>query len=120
MPSSNRKNSVDIRGSELNTPKAIGHKQTGTTLSALSATSLTLESGVMVYNGAGQAVLVTHTGASGLADGANQFAGTNFKHCFKLHIGEQVFVECDNLQDILVGNLTIFGSASDTVSFEAH
>ena len=120
MPSSNRENSVDIRGSELNTPKAIGHKETGTTSSALSATSLTLESGVMVYNGAGQALLVTHTGPTGLADGANQFAGTNASKCFKLQIGEQIFIECDNLQDVLVGNFSIFGSASDTVSFEAH
>tara|TARA_A100001388_G_C28385854_1_gene319154 strand:+ start:29 stop:391 length:363 start_codon:yes stop_codon:yes gene_type:complete len=120
MPSSNRKNSVDIRGSELNTPKTIGHKETGTTLSAVSATSLTLESGVLVYNAAGQAILVTHTGPSGLADGDNQFVAGNFGKCFKLNIGEQIFIECDNLQDILVGQSTIFGSANDNFSFEAH
>lgn len=119
MPSSNRKNSVDIRGSELNTPKAIGHKETGTTMSSLSATSLTLESGVLVYNAAGQSVLVTHTGASGVAEGDNPY-GDAFRKLYNLHIGEQIFIECDNLQDILVANRTIFGSASDTVSFEAH
>tara|TARA_B100000900_G_C20260413_1_gene585761 strand:- start:16 stop:378 length:363 start_codon:yes stop_codon:yes gene_type:complete len=120
MPSSNRKNSVDIRGSELNTPKTIGHKETGTTLSAVSATSLTLESGVLVYNGAAQAIFVTHTGASGLADGDSQFTGTNAGKCFKLQIGEQVFVECDNLQDILVGQVSVLTGGTDTFSFEAH
>ena len=120
MPSSNRKNSADIRGSELNTPKTIGHKDTGTSMSAVSATSLTLESGVLLYNGASQTILVTHTGPSGLADGDNQFAAGNFGKCFKLKPGEQVFMECDNLQDVLVGQSTIFASANDNFSFEAH
>ena len=120
MPSSNRKNSADIRGSELNTPKTIGHKDTGTSMSAVSATSLTLESGVLLYNNASQAIFVTHTGPSGLADGDNQFSGTNSSKCFRLKPGEQVFMECDNLQDVLVGQSTIFASATDTFSFEAH
>ena len=118
MSSSNRKNSVDIRGYEAHHPKFVGNRDSGTTMSALSATSLTLESGVLVHNGAGQAILVTHTGASGLADGDSQFTGVNFNKCFKLQDGEQVFMECDNLQDVLVGQTTIFGSGS--ISFEAH
>lgn len=120
MPSSNRKNFGDIRGSELNTPKSIGHKDTGTSMSAVSATSLTLDSGVLIYNAAGQAIFVTHTGPSGLADGDNQFSGANSSKCFKLMVGEQVFIECDNLQDVLVGQSTVFASSADTFSFEAH
>tara|TARA_B100000902_G_C26907388_1_gene715138 strand:+ start:201 stop:557 length:357 start_codon:yes stop_codon:yes gene_type:complete len=118
MSSSNRKNSVDIRGYEAHHPKSVGNRVSGTTMSALSATSLTLDSGVLVHNAAGQAILVTHTSTSGLADGDSQFTSNNFNKCFKLKDGEQVFMECDNLQDVLVGQTTVIGSGS--ISFEAH
>ena len=120
MSRSNRPNFMDIRGSELNLSLATGTKDLGTTYSALSATSLTLESGVLVYNHASQPLVVTHTGPSGVSDGDSSITQAQIKKGFKVKPGEQVFIECDNLQDILVGQTTVFGSASDTFSFEAH
>lgn len=120
MSRSNRPNFGDIRGSELNRPLATGTKDLGTTYSALSATSLTLESGVLVYNHAVQALVVTHTGPSGVSDGDTSNSQAQIRKGFKLNPGEQVFIECDNLIDVLVGQTTLLTGANDEFSFEAH